>query len=40
MLQWVHSKVLYFSEYLLKWDDTLYKDIEEKKKIEMYLGQL
>lgn len=30
MLQWVYSKVQYFSEYLMKWDDTLNKDIEEK----------
>lgn len=30
MLQWVYSKVQYFSEYLSKWDETLVKDIEEK----------
>jgi len=31
MLQWVYSKVQYFSEYLSKWDETLLKDIEEKE---------
>jgi Ca2+-dependent lipid-binding protein len=31
MLQWVYSKVQYFSEYLAKWDETLQKDIEEKE---------
>ncbi len=29
MLQWVYSKVQYFSNYLQKWDETLKKDIEE-----------
>ena len=29
MLQWVFSKVQYFSNYLQKWDDTLRKDVEE-----------
>lgn len=37
MLQWVYSKTQYFSEYLMKWDETLYKDVEEKKRIEMFL---
>lgn len=27
MLHWVYSRVQYFSEYLSKWDETLYKDI-------------
>ena len=40
MLQWVFSKVQYFSEYLTKWDETLHKDIDEKEKIEQYLKQL
>jgi hypothetical protein len=40
MLQWVYSKVQYFSEYLSKWDDTLTKDIEEKDLIERYIKQL
>lgn len=31
MLQWVHSKIQYFTEYLNKWDETLIKDIEEKE---------
>ena len=34
MLQWVYSKVQFFSEYLTKWDETLSKDIEEKEQIE------
>lgn len=37
MLQWVYSKVQYFNEYLGKWDETLFKDVEEKEKIELYL---
>lgn len=37
MIQWVYSKVQYFSEYLSKWDETLVKDIEEKEQIEKYL---
>lgn len=40
MLQWVYSKVQYFNEYLGKWDETLFKDVEEKEKIELYLQQL
>ena len=40
MLQWVYSKVQYFSEYLSKWDETLSKDIEEKEQIERFLKQL
>ena len=40
MLQWVYSKVQYFSEYLSKWDETLNKDIEEKDQIERFLKQL
>jgi hypothetical protein len=40
MLQWVYSKVQYFSEYLSKWDETLVKDIEEKDQIEKFLKQL
>jgi hypothetical protein len=40
MLQWVYSKVQYFSEYLSKWDETLQKDIEEKEHIERFLKQL
>ena len=40
MLQWVYSKVQYFSEYLSKWDETLGKDIEEKEQIEKFLKQL
>lgn len=40
MLQWVYSKVQYFSEYLSKWDETLLKDIEEKEQIEKFLKQL
>jgi hypothetical protein len=40
MLQWVYSKVQYFSEYLSKWDETLGKDIEEKEQIERFLKQL
>ena len=40
MLQWVYSKVQYFSEYLSKWDETLQKDIEEKDQIERFLKQL
>jgi hypothetical protein len=40
MLQWVYSKVQYFSEYLAKWDETLGKDIEEKEQIEKFLKQL
>ena len=40
MLQWVYSKVQYFSEYLSKWDETLTKDIEEKEQIERFLKQL
>jgi hypothetical protein len=40
MLQWVYSKVQYFSEYLSKWDETLIKDIEEKEQIERFLKQL
>ena len=40
MLQWVYSKVQYFSEYLSKWDDTLVKDIEEKEQIERFIKQL
>jgi|LauGreDrversion4_2_1035121.scaffolds.fasta_scaffold224813_3 hypothetical protein len=31
MLQWIYSKVQYFSEYLARWDETLSKDIEEKE---------
>jgi hypothetical protein len=31
MLHWVYSRVQYFSEYLSKWDETLYKDIQEKE---------
>jgi hypothetical protein len=34
MLQWVYSKVKYFSEYLSTWDETLKKDFEEKDQIE------
>ena len=40
MLQWVYSKVQYFSEYLSKWDETLAKDIEEKEQIEKFIKQL
>jgi hypothetical protein len=40
MLQWVYSKVQYFSEYLSKWDETLVKDIEEKDQIEKFIKQL
>ena len=40
MLQWVYSKVQYFSEYLSKWDETLGKDIEEKEQIERFIKQL
>ena len=40
MLQWVYSKVQYFSEYLSKWDDTLSKDIEEKDQIEKFIKNL
>ena len=40
MLQWVYSKVQYFSEYLSKWDETLSKDIEEKEQVERFLKQL
>ena len=40
MLQWVYSKVQYFSEYLSKWDETLIKDIEEKEQIERFIKQL
>lgn len=37
MLQWVYSKVQYFSEYLSKWDETLAKDIDEKEQIERFI---
>jgi hypothetical protein len=37
MLQWVYSKVQYFSEYLSKWDDTLNKDFEDKDQIEKFI---
>jgi Ca2+-dependent lipid-binding protein len=40
MLQWVYSKVQYFSEYLSKWDETLAKDIDEKEQIERFIKQL
>lgn len=40
MLQWVFSKVRYFTEYLSKWDETLVKDIEEKEQIEKFIKQL
>lgn len=40
MLQWVFSRVQYFSEYLSKWDETLLKDIDEKDQIERFLKQL
>ena len=40
MLQWVYSKVQYFSEYLSKWDDTLNKDFEDKDQIEKFIKQL
>ncbi len=40
MLQWVYSKVQYFSEYLKKWDDTLEQDINEKEIIEAYIQQM
>lgn len=40
MLQWVYSKVQYFTEYLSKWDDTLQKDIDEKDQIEKFIKQL
>ena len=40
MLQWVYSKVQYFSEYLTKWDETLSKDIEEKEQIEKFIKHL
>jgi len=40
MLQWIYSKVQYFSEYLAKWDETLSKDIEEKEQIEKFIKQL
>lgn len=40
MLQWVYSKVQYFSEYLSKWDETLQKDIEDKDQVEKFLKQL
>ena len=40
MLQWVYSKVQYFSEYLSKWDETLLKDIDEKDQVERFLKQL
>jgi hypothetical protein len=40
MLQWVYSKVQYFSEYLSKWDETLVKDVEEKEQIEKFIKQL
>ena len=39
-LQWLYSKVQYFSEYLSKWDETLIKDVEEKDQIEQYIKQL
>lgn len=40
MLQWVYSKVQYFSEYLNKWNETLKKDIEEMDQIELFIKQL
>lgn len=40
MLQWIYSKVQYFTEYLQKWDDTLQKDIDEKDQIERFIKQL
>ncbi len=40
MLQWVYSKIQYFSEYLTKWDETLVRDCEEKERIEIYLKQM
>ncbi len=40
MLQWVYSKVQYFTNYLDKWDETLRRDIEEHEQIDKYLKQL
>jgi hypothetical protein len=40
MLHWVYSKVKYFEEYLMRWDDTLIKDINEKELIESYIKNL
>jgi len=40
MLQWVFSRIQYFSEYLAKWDETLEKDVIEKEQIERYMKQL
>jgi len=37
MLHWVYSRVQYFSEYLSKWDETLYKDSQEMEQIEGFL---
>ncbi len=37
MLQWVFSKVQYFSKYLEKWDQTLLEDVKEKEAIEGFL---
>jgi hypothetical protein len=40
MMQWIFSKVQYFSEYLTIWDETLRKDFEEQKSIERFIGQM
>ena len=40
MMQWIYSKVQYFSEYLSIWDQTLKKDFEEQESIERFIIQM
>lgn len=37
MIQFVYSKVKYFEDYLLKWDETLKNDAELKENVERFI---
>ena len=40
MIQFVHSKVKYFEDYLARWDNTLREDAELKVQVEGFIRQL
>lgn len=38
--QWIHSKVLFLTDVLRRWDETLEADAEEKARLEILLAEL
>lgn len=40
MIQFVYSKVKYFEDYLVRWDETLRHDAELKEQVENFIRQL